>query len=328
VQNAINAEIFRMEDFFDVPLSAQSEDKLTFYDYAYDWLKLNIGIAYSTKVSYERKLKNIFNAIDKGKLLKDVTRRDIQSMIKRFADDDGFSPKHINHHTGLISTIMNDAVTNGLIGKNPAFKLALKVEQKEIEPLTPAQIMQIFNYVEARRPSLLLYFAIAFFTGARSGEILALRRHDIDLESDIIRFKATVTAGVRKESTKTNKIRYVEIIPLLKPYIVNHFKLMDEKGFTQELFTHESGEPIVKYRTISDCWRPTLKALGIAHQQQYDLRHAFASNMLSAQVPDSVVASMLGHSGLGMLHRVYGKWIVRGQHSIGNKFEQYFKENI
>ncbi|MDR2869181.1 MAG: site-specific integrase [Deferribacteraceae bacterium] len=223
---------------------------------------------------------------------------------------------------------MNDAITNGLIDKNPAYKLSMTVPQKEIIMISPKEMTQILDYIEKTRPTLVAYFAIGFFTGARSGEILALKHSDIDLKNNSIRFGATVTVGVRKESTKTNKIRYVEIFPMLKPYLIKHLEHMDTQGLTAELFTHASGEPIVKYRTISNCWRPALKALGISHQSQYSMRHAFASNMLVAQLPDTVIASMLGHSDLSMLHKTYGNKMNRNRMNVGTKFAEYFNESI
>jgi integrase len=325
VQDAIDIDLFEMSRYFTVPIEQQPASTILFKDYAESWLALNIKLKYSTRETYRPRLKEICKLLGEKTLLQNINRLQVQQMIKKLRDS-GLAPKTVNHFTGLLGTILNDALDNDLIAKNPAKNLMLPVPQREVAAFSPADVLRILEEIRERKPSLLLYFAIAFFTGARSGEIIALRRDDIDLGMNLIRFGATVTRGQRNETTKTNRVRYVEILPQLHPFILWHLNYMAECGFTQELFLKDDDTPITSYKSISKYWTPALKALNLPHQRQYDLRHAFSSNMIAAQIDYKIIASMLGHSSLKMLYERYGNRTVRTLSDVTDKFTAYMQE--
>jgi integrase len=325
VQDAIDLNLFEMSRYFTVPIERQPASVLLFKDYAESWLSLNIRLSYSTRETYKPRLKTLYKLLGEKTLLVDVNRLQVKQIIKRLSDE-GLAPKTVNHFTGLLSTILNDAVDNDLIPKNPARKLMLPIPQREVQTFTPNDVLRILEVIREAKPSLLLYFAIGFFTGARSGEIIALRKEDIDLEKNVIRFGATVTRGLRNETTKTKRIRYVEILPQLYPFILWHLEYMAERDFTQELFLKDNDEPITSYKSISKYWTPALAALGLPHQRQYDLRHAFSSNMVAAQIDHSIIASVLGHSSLKMLYERYGNRKVRNLSDVSDRFTAYMEE--
>jgi integrase len=68
------------------------------------------------------------------------------------------------------------------------------------------------------------YLAIAFYTGMRSGEIIALKKNDIDFDKKTITVKRTRSRfGESTPKTKTS-IREIPIIELLMPYITELYK--------------------------------------------------------------------------------------------------------
>ncbi|WP_290680235.1 tyrosine-type recombinase/integrase [Halothiobacillus sp. 15-55-196] len=66
-------------------------------------------------------------------------------------------------------------------------------------------------------------------------------------------------------------------------------------------------------------WVPTLKKPGVRYRRPYQTRHTFASMMLSAGENIAWVAKMMGHGGLSMVSRVYGKWVQDTDPQAGSK---------
>ena len=62
-------------------------------------------------------------------------------------------------------------------------------EPAEMRPPTPGQVAQLAEFV-AREPALHLYLTLAATTGARRGQLLALRWIDVDLVGGVSAFGA------------------------------------------------------------------------------------------------------------------------------------------
>jgi len=56
-------------------------------------------------------------------------------------------------------------------------------------------------------------------------------------------------------------------------------------------------------------WIPALKAAKVMYRECYQMRHTFASQMLSENCNPVWLANHLGHSDWGMIRKVYGRWI-------------------
>jgi integrase len=293
---------------------------ITFEDYANRYLD-SVVISYSSQKSYRSIIKLFVNHMPDNKRLKDITPYDMQVLMKKFTETR--SPKTVNNRFVLYSSIFQRAMKEKIISENPAEGLSVVVVKDDIVPFTPSEMKNILKTAYEIRPEIAIYFAIAFYTGMRSGEILALTRTDICLRDYKIKVSKTVTEGILKNSTKTNDIRYVDIVPDLDPYIEKHLEFMHNKGYMQELLISQYGKPVRSYNTISRHWEQILGELGIEFRNQYCLRHTFACNMLAAGEDPAWVSAMLGHKSLKMTLDTYGRWVVRRSGRAGRRFSQY-----
>ncbi|PNM40576.1 tyrosine-type recombinase/integrase [Vibrio cholerae] len=58
-------------------------------------------------------------------------------------------------------------------------------------------------------------------------------------------------------------------------------------------------------------WTALCKKGGVRYLNQYQLRHTYASWMIThANVNVSYLAQQMGHADITMVARVYGKWLV------------------
>jgi integrase len=201
------------------------------------------NISFSTNKGYRWILNCLKKYIPQNSKIKDITLFDMKIIRKQLSEQ--VAPKSINNIIGLCSGIFNEAIREKIISENPAKGLFVTVPKEEVVPFTPAEMKDIIRTAYEIRPDIAIYFAIAFYTGARSGEILALKREDFDLKQHKIKICKTISNGVFKNSTKTNKIRYLDIVPDLDPYIEAHFKHMNKNRYEKELLMSEKGSGVV-----------------------------------------------------------------------------------
>ena len=56
-------------------------------------------------------------------------------------------------------------------------------------------------------------------------------------------------------------------------------------------------------------WEPLCKRAGVRYRNPYQVRHTFASTLLTAGANPFWLANQMGHVDVEMLFRVYGRWL-------------------
>jgi integrase len=129
--------------------------------------------------------------------------------------EEGLSPSTVNKYHSILSAALRQAVKWGWIETAPTDRSSPpSAGQKEMVVPTPAQLADLVKSAEVRDPVLATATALAALTGARRGELVALRWSDVDLSSGTVRFSRslTVTEGVTDIGpTKTRQVRNVAL---------------------------------------------------------------------------------------------------------------------
>lgn len=220
-----------------------------------------------------------------------------------------------------LSTILEGAVREGLIPKNPAAILDLpKRSKKEIDPFTLDEANAIIArlYQHKHWPSLIYaaFFEFVFFSGLRLSEALAVRWDAVDLEKKTVHVKRTVAQGLVEERTKTGKDRFVLLndralhaIEYAKEYAERR---KDRKGKVTEMPyvfpPSKSSEYVKQTSDLHKQWVPVLNELGIRRRPPYNCRHTYATICLMSGLNPAFIAQQLGHS-VQMLLSTYARWI-------------------
>ena len=131
---------------------------------------------------------------------------------------DGLSPTTVHKYHCILSAACRQAVKWGWIDDPPtARSTPPRVEWTEMKVPTPAQVSVLIKAAEDRDPVLGTAVALAALTGARRGELIALRWSDIDLTNGRVKIarSLTVAQGERHMgSTKTHASRDVALDPV------------------------------------------------------------------------------------------------------------------
>jgi len=206
----------------------------------------------------------------------------------------------------IFYSMFDDALRDELITKNPfSIVKAPNVETiKKVNPFTKEDIFKLLDKIDI---SMRCYFAIGFFTGMRTGEITALRLTDIDLDNKIISVTKTRNKGIESSPKTKSSNREVDILDVLLPYLKEHLKLYPTNDYmfeTRNLNPYNSSYQIA--RKIR--WSELLNDLNLEYRTMYQMRHTFASLMISSGEDILWVSNMLGHKNSAITLSVYAKY--------------------
>jgi len=127
---------------------------------------------------------------------------------------DGLSPKSVNELRGAVYTLFRRATQRGLWrGLNPAAGIEKrKVPRKLYDTLRAEEVPLL---LAALKPHWRPVFATAVWTGLRKGELLGLRKSDVDMVAGAIAVRRSYEAD-------TTKGGHADLIPIaagLRPYL-------------------------------------------------------------------------------------------------------------
>jgi len=156
--------------------------------------------------------KHIIGSPLGARRLVDVTPGRVEAFLEEKTAD--FSAETVNHLRGYLGRAFNMAIrTQCFVGTNPVTSVPKrKVPHRLPDYLRPEEIVPVLANVPDRWRCL---FAAALYTGMRKGELLGLRKTDVDLEARLI----TIRRSHDRDTTKGGHADAVPIAAELAPYL-------------------------------------------------------------------------------------------------------------
>ena len=245
---------------------------------------------------------------------------------------DTLSGSSIRQYHLLLSSALGIAVKWQLLNDNPCTRVTPpKMDTPDIDFLDENGIAALMNALKDAPIQFSVITQLALFTGARRGELCALRWSDIDLESGLLSISRSVIdiAGEglvfsppkTKKSKRTIKLSS-SAVQLLKDYKLwqsaERYKVgskwiqqVEVMGKTVEndfLFTAWDGKPI-RPGTITSWFPKFLRAHNLPPVRFHSLRHSNAALLIAAHVPVTTVAGRLGHAQVSTTTNIYAGFI-------------------
>lgn len=191
------------------------------------------------------------------------------------------------------------ALEEEIVLSNPVDAVRIKKHQRpKIQRFTPSEKQRILSRLSG---DSLLFFTLAFETGMRTGELLALNWEDITADTILVE-----RAMVRREitETKTHKVRTVFVSKQLGQFLMNQ----PGRFAGGPLFKDTNGNQRRETKKYLAEWTETLKECRMTYRRPYTCRHTRASEMLMAGVEPAFAAKQLGHT-TEMFLNIYAEWI-------------------
>ena len=276
---------------------------ITFADWSQKWLSAKNDIAASTKRGYVTRLNtHLLPVFGKSKLTS-ITNNQIGQWIAK-AIDDGSGAIVIKRSHSVLRQILNAAVLDGRLNRNPAVGVPLpRTKSKEKKALSFQQLRALADEVVGYE-TLILF---AGTTGLRWGEVAALQCKDVSLLNRTVIVEKAISTGARGERiispTKTHQVRTV---PFPKDLLPEISQLIESKPAESPLFQMQGGGVLDYNNFMSRVFRPAVARTGMKDVSFHSLRHTTASLLISKGAPITAVAGILGHASTQMTLDVYG----------------------
>jgi integrase len=235
------------------------------------------------------------------------------------------SKSTLTHYHRLINSMLNTAVTWGVINSNPAKGIKVpKVQRESMETdkLKFYDIEQTEELVKSLSGEPIKYQSLVMltlYTGVREGELMGLDIQDINLEKAFLRVnetsqyipgKGTFKKDKPKTASSKREIAFAyEIIPILKKYLQwrNEQKLKCGDKWTESnrLFVQEDGKPMNTY-TPAKWFRKFLAKKRLPPLTFHGLRHTHPTLLLGMGFKDlKEISSRLGHTDIRTTANIY-----------------------
>ena len=254
--------------------------------------------------------------------LQDLRAYHVKALYQNMAENRGVQVKKLSdrsiQHTGAVLRMaLRDAVeVDNLIAVNPAARVKLpRSIAKTPPPYSREELNRLLKAAESHR--LYFFFRLAAYTGARRGELLALRWTDFDGNALLIN-KSRVSDGksVIEQNRTKGGLNHQRRVPLdaetIKELYAHKERQELEKLYLGEevwvdtgyIFVQEDGEP-VHPDTVTRVFSKLRKKAGLRYNRLHDARHAHATELLRSGEPLHVVAHRLGHRDAMVTATIY-----------------------
>ena len=325
--------------------------KMTLSDWMDLWYKeYTFDKKYSTLKGYKAQInKHIRPGIGKYNL-RQLNPMILQRFFNHLSEPNEkgkvLSPKSIKNVYIILSGILEQAVENEMISKNPCKKVKLpKVYNKQITPLTDKQVKDFLEIISTDE----IYgtiLRVIVFTGLRLGEAMGLTWDCVDFEKGALNINKQLQRRPQKDggstltSVKSGKPRILKPAPFVMQLLkIRYTEQIMQKQRSEDLwlawsneeehkkalvFTNLQGGYLIPKRVYLH-FKSAAVAIGAPDARVHDLRHTYA--VLSLQNGDDIktVQENLGHASAAFTLDVYGHVSDRMKKESANRMEEYIR---
>jgi integrase len=310
---------------------------LTVGEYLDKWLDsvARIRVRPRTFASYNKVLERYARPKLKDRKLSSLQPLEVQALYTEMQRH-GLSAKTIRYVHTILHSAFKQAVTWGVIARNPAEAVELpRRNRKEMQAFSPEDAMLFLQATIGNRLHAL--FVVALFTGMRPSEYLGLKWSDVDLEKGTVTVqRSLVESGkgcqMRIDETKTAHSRRSIPLPpsVIRVLIEQRRKQAEERlaagaNYRNQdfVFAKRLGEPFQNFNMIRRYFKRTLKRAGLPETiRLYDLRHSCATLMLAQGEHPKVVSEWLGHASTTLTLDVYSHVLPSMRRDASDRLEQ------
>lgn len=237
----------------------------------------------------------------------------------------------------LLVSAYKKAVQLRMISLNPMDTVdPVKVRTKEMSVFTWREVGRIFRAIRkydsykfnnSQRYDYRLLFMMLLETGARVGELLALRWEDINFSTREIYIHTTKARDGQEFNDPKTKSgnRHVPIIfDKLLEMLKDNRKKSGIIKMTGYVFENKSGGAI-SYQRVFLTWQRVCELAGIT-KNIHTFRHTAATYLLERGVPVAEVSRILGHADATITYKMYVHSIPNYNQKIIDQFRHKKKE--
>jgi integrase len=295
----------------------------TFKQLTEEWLTLAAGDLSPTTLRRYRGLldKRILPALG-TRPIHTIRPNDLDRLYLGLVNDAGLAPATVRQAHAVVRRAFRQAVRWGWVASNPALLATPpRAVKTKLTPPNPAEVARLIDRATTLDPAFGCFLHIATSTGARRGEVCALRWRNLDTKLGTLTVEHSiieVPGGLAEKDTKTHASRRIA----LDPRTLAVFE--EQREAARALAKHadaQISEASYVFSLEPDGlipWAPDYvtkrfqtvrESLGFHSMRLHDLRHFAATRLLAAGVPVRTVSGRLGHANPSTTLTVYAHFL-------------------
>ena len=297
-----------------------------------------------TKGYIEKTIVPALGSLPAAKLTSEDLDRFYRKLLTVGGPKHKYSPATVVRVHGILRRALSQGVRWGWIRENPATGATPpRVPVRNLKPPTPAEVARVFRSATETNPDLAAFIVLAASTGARRGELAALRWRDVNFEKSMLSIERGLVIAddqLVEQSTKTHQSRSVSLDAVTLGLLREHRTLMEGIAREHQVALSEdafilSGSPdgSAPFRpdAFSRSFQKACRRSGIQGMRLHDLRHYVATQLLGMGVDVRTVAGRLGHRNASTTLNVYSHFLPEADRqaadSLGALFEQALNDD-
>ncbi len=284
-------------------VNVTTTQKTLFKPYAENWKRLykDASKKHTTLSEYASLLKKHLIPAFGDRFIEEITTDDIQMFMNGKAE---YSRKSIHEMQMLLGMILESALEDGIITRNPARskRLSNPSTRKTVrEPLTRDEALDVINRIhELTEERDRQYVALLVYTGMRRNEVLGLKWQDIDFTNGVIHVRRGVTFKANHPVISTPKtaagVRDIPLHPQLREWLI---------AGNPNVFVIGGGEDPITQTTCKRMWERIKRTINVYEKTPHYFRHTFMTFANRAGIPEKTLQTIGGYADVQTLRQIY-----------------------
>lgn len=270
--------------------------KVPFGEYATAWIAER-GLSLRTEELYESylrlHLKPTFGTVGVADITPAAVRRWRKARL-----DAGVGPSTVAKVYALLRAVLRTAMEDRIIRRNPCqIKGASTYATPERPTASIPEVLALAGAVQPRYRALIL---LAGFCGLRWGELIGLRRRDLDMDAGTVRVRQSVAelrSGKRLNKAPKSEAgkRTVAVPAAIAPDVRSHLERFSERGPDGRVFVGAK-QATPRRNHFNRLWHKACGEVGVKGMHFHDLRHTGNTLAASTGASTKELMSRMGHS--------------------------------
>jgi len=263
-----------------------------------------------------------------------LSARDLDRLYAKLTTK-GNAPATVRRVHALIGAALHQAERWDLVDHNVARRAQPPVvRSKRVMAPSVDEVKRMLAIAETSDPILFVMIVLAATTGARRGELCALRWSDVDWRLATLTIDRSVYevkgGGWAEKDTKTHQGRTIGLDPYTIAILTRHHQQVEALATELDLIVAADGfllsrsptgtEPILPSVLTNFTSKVAKRAAVNTHL--HALRHFSATQAIAAGFDPVTVSSRLGHADASITLRVYAHALERRDRELANSLGQ------
>jgi len=241
-----------------------------------------------------------------------------QGLVRRV----GLSPATVRQAHAIIRRALRQAVMWGWINSNPAANSTPpRVSKSDLSPPSVDQIGELLRAANELDPEFARFLHVAATTGARRGELCAIRWSNINFAMQTLTIERSVVevpGGLFEKDTKTHANRRIALdtdtLSVFKEQrgdLEGRASQVDEELGNDGFVFSKDHDGLTPWTpgNVTKRFARIRSELGYDNMRLHDLRHFAATRLMAAGVPVRTVSGRLGHANPSTTLSVYAHFV-------------------